>query len=359
MTARLVVDGKSHEGWESIRITRGIERGAGDFSMTVSERWPGQYDAVTIKEGQSCEVYDDADILITGYVDNVSGDADANSKTLGFSGRSKAADTVDCSIVHKSGQWIGRTVTQIASEIVAPFGIKVRALADVGAPFPDFQIQQGETVFATIEKLCRMRGLLASDDERGNITLIRSGADRASTSLYARVGDDKTNILRRSYEFNGRDRFSDYIVKGQAVGTDDFSGANVAAPTATTKDPAVKRYRPTIIIAEQAAVTGSMSDRGEWERATRAGRSIRANFQVQGWRQGDGALWKPNQRVPVDDEISGITGEMLISEVTFSLSESGTLTDLVCYPPEAFLIDETPPKKKGGSTKSKFILQDE
>lgn len=359
MSARLVVDGKSHEGWESIRITRGIERGAGDFSLTVSERWPGKTDAVTIKLGQSCEVYDDSDILITGYVDSISGDCDATSKTLGFSGRSKSADAVDCSIVHKSGQWIGRTVTQIASEIAAPVGLKVKALADVGDPFPDFQIQQGETIFATIEKLCRMRGLLASDDERGNITLIRSGADRAATSLYARSGDDKTNILRRSYDFNARDRFSDYIVKGQAVGTDDFSGSNVSAPTATTKDPAVKRYRPTIIIAEQAAVTGSMSDRGIWERATRAGRSIQANFTVQGWRQGDGSLWKPNQRVEVDDALSGITGEMLISEVTFNKSESGTVTELTCYPPEAFLIDETPPKRKGGSTKSKFILQDE
>jgi len=359
MTARLVVDGKSHEGWEEIRITRGIERGAGDFSLTVSDKWPGQNDAVIIKPMASCEVYDDSDILITGYVDAINGDASGSSRNIGFSGRSKTADLVDCSIVHKSGQWVGRTVTQIAAELVEPFDLKVRALADVGAAFPDFQIQQGETVFATIEKLCRMRGLLASDDERGNITLIRTGSKRASTALYARFGDDETNILARTFEFNYRDRFSDYIVKGQSVGTDQFSGANVASPKATVKDPTMPRYRPTIIIAEQSAVTGTMSDRGNWERSTRAGRSIVTSFTVQGWRQGDGSLWAPNLIVPVNDGVAHIEGEMLISEVTFNKSESGTTTNLKCMPPEAFLIDETPKKRSGGSTKGKFILHNE
>lgn len=57
-----------------------------------------------------------------------------------------------------------------------------------------------------------------------------------------------------------------------------------------------------------------------------------------GWRQGDGSLWQPNQRVIVFDPICGFNSrELLISEVSFTKDNNGTLTELRVGPPDAYL----------------------
>lgn len=119
------------------------------------------------------------------------------------------------------------------------------------------------------------------------------------------------------------------------------------------------RNRTLVVIAPQAASTGDCRTHARWERATRAGRSVAASFTVQGWReQGDkGALWEPNKLVPVDDDVTRLKGDMLISEVNFDISDQGTTTTLTVYPPEAFELIAEAPKKKGGSVKAGYMIE--
>lgn len=49
----LWVNGMIYGGWTAIRINRGIEQLAGSFTLSVTEKWPGQAEARPIKKGDS------------------------------------------------------------------------------------------------------------------------------------------------------------------------------------------------------------------------------------------------------------------------------------------------------------------
>jgi prophage tail gpP-like protein len=67
----------------------------------------------------------------------------------------------------------------IAREIASLFKTDVVVQTDVGGPFPDATIERHETGFAFLERLCRLRSVLATDDEQGRLVLTRAGNDRA------------------------------------------------------------------------------------------------------------------------------------------------------------------------------------
>src|SRR3546814_10159749 len=72
------------------------------------------------------------------------------------------------------------------------------------------------------------------------------------------------------------ERFSQYVLKGQASGDDEVNGRAASAPSAEAKDPAVTRYRPMLIIGEDQSDIASLKKRAEWEATTRAGRAQQA-----------------------------------------------------------------------------------
>lgn len=66
----LTVDGKIIEGWDSVRVTRGIERFPSDFDLGLMDYFPGNEDLQLVEEGMSCEVRIGDDLTLTGYVDD-------------------------------------------------------------------------------------------------------------------------------------------------------------------------------------------------------------------------------------------------------------------------------------------------
>lgn len=366
----LLVNGVDYGGWKSVRIGAGIERQARDFELAVTDRWPGSDIPRRVAPGDLCRVRIGSDLVLTGYVDSTPISHDGSTVTISIKGRSKTADLVDCSAIVEPGQFKGRTVQQIAAELATPYGIEVVAAVDTGAAIADHQIQQGETAFESIDRLLKLRALLSTDDAEGRLILTRAGSARAATDLV--VGQ---NVLTGSADLDFKDRFSEYRVKGQrtaevAASSDDeeddddadgsdASGPDIAALTdsaaATTQvlsthtDSGVTRRRVLVIVADGQPDGATARDRARWEAAYRAGKSYEAMYTVQGWRQAGGQLWLPNQLVRVKDPIIGFDLDMLIAEVTFSLSESGTTTTLKVAPKAAYeLLPETPGKKKKG-----------
>lgn len=136
----LRVNGAFYGGWKTIRIERGIEQIAGTFELSVTDRWAEQSAVRQINPGQPCEVRIDEAVVITGYVDTVAPQYDKQQHTITVSGRDKTGDLVDCSAIHKSGQWSGRKLDQIAADLCQPFGITVFRNTDVGVlSIPHFQ----------------------------------------------------------------------------------------------------------------------------------------------------------------------------------------------------------------------------
>lgn len=326
----LKVKGGIFSGWERMEIRTGIEQIAGTFRLDVTERWPGQDTPTPILPGFDCEVLLDGATVITGFVDSSEPSFDDSTHSVSIEGRDKTGDLVDCCAIHKTGQWTNRDLFQIASDICKPFGIKVIKQADVGAVFPSVNIQEGERAFEALDRMARMRAVLLVSDGLGNLILTRAGKQRIATDLVEGV-----NIKRASGKFDWKERFSQYIIKGQHRVSDGETVDSAAGPSGNATDSVITRYRPMVVLAEDHGYIASLAQRAEWEKNVRIGRANRATITVQGWSHAAG-LWRPNSLVRLRSPLLYADIDLLIAQVTYKLGGGGTTTELELCRPEAF-----------------------
>lgn len=339
----LVVDGQTFAGWEEIDIERSIEQMAGRFHVQGTLRWDGREEPFLLREGLACQVKIGPDVVITGYIDDFGGEFDADSAVITLEGRDKTGDLVDCSAIHKTGQWHGAGLLQIVKDICQPFGIGVvvEQDLDLGDPFPSFALEEGETAFCAIDRACRMRAVLCTSTPAGEVLLTQASEDDSGVQLIEGV-----NMKVFSSQHTWRERYSQVIVKGQTQGTDDYNGTVVAHAQAQAKDAEINRYRPLVVVAEHGAPGGSLQDRADWEVRVRMGRGKRGRVQVVGWRVADegraGRLWQDNTLVSVDSPRMQLAQQdMLIVSVKYHKSDKrGTVTDLVLARREAYEVTE-------------------
>ena len=338
MTARLTLGGSRHEGWTEVTVRRSVETISGAFSVLVSEREPGAATPRSVTPGEACTLALDGETVVTGYVDGVEVSYDDASHMIRVKGRDRAGDLVDCSA--EQNEWLDETLDVIAAAIAAPFGIGVAMAAGVapGEPFRKFTIERGETAWDAIDRLTRLRAVLAVSDGKGGIVLGRAARDRARTRL-----ERGRNVLRLRGRADWRERHSEYTVIGQQAGSDELFGDGDAKPitqvSAIARDNGVTRHRPLVVLAEQGVSQAEATERVEWEAAVRRGRSREIVATVQGWRErgGEGALWAPGRVVRLTDDWAGIDRDLLIATVQQHLSDDGTLSELTLMPEDAFL----------------------
>lgn len=328
----LSVDGYVYGGWKRVRVTRSIEHLAGDFELEVTERWQDAAAPRPIRPGHACSIRIGDQVVITGYVDDARPRYDAASAGVTVAGRDRTGDLVDCSVLH--AQWAAADLERIARDVCQPFGIPVATAAAVGAPFAmeTATVQQGETGSELLSRLARHRALLLVADGRGGLQITKAGRGRAVTELV-----EGQNILSATGAFSWRDRFSSYRVLGSRTGFDESTPKQNAHPIGEVTDPAVTRHRPRVLLAEEQVDSAIAKQRAAWEQRTRAGRSGRATVVVQGWLQGDGAVWQPNTLATIRSPRLGLPkATWLIVSVSHLLGEDGSLTELELCPPSAF-----------------------
>ncbi len=103
----LRIDGVDWTWWKSVEVTRQIDAVAGSFSLALADRWAPGDTAAPLAAGQACEVIIGGDQVIKGYIDKAAFALAANDHGVSVTGRDASADLVDCSAVHKPGQWRG------------------------------------------------------------------------------------------------------------------------------------------------------------------------------------------------------------------------------------------------------------
>jgi len=365
----LTIDGAVHRGWRSAKITIGIEHAAGEFSLEMAERWSRSADGTArrVRPGAPCSLSLDGEVVVEGYIDTVEGDYDEKNHVLRATGREKTGDLVDCAaVVNGPHEFRGLKLDELCRRLCRPYGVTVTAEVDVGRPFDRFAIQPGEQAWDAIERACRQRAILAFGDGRGRLLLTQSG--RGGTGAGAlKLGGKDGNIRRARAEFDWKQRRSLVVVRGQgegaSVGEQLWDATDPGAPRmiegapavmrgrgeARATDPEIDRYRPQVVIAEAAGQGASFAERAAWEVRVRAGRSIRVHYTVPGWRGRDGALWRPNTRVEIEDGYLRLAREMVIASVTWSLTaEQGSLTEIEVLPVDAYSLLAEPERRRGG-----------
>jgi prophage tail gpP-like protein len=211
-TFTLTVNGQRYERWEEIRGTREIDRMCTDFNIAVSERFLAGTADFPLAPFMPCTVTIGDDVVLTGYIDNYLPEVEADRHTVRITGRSKTEDIIDCTPDIQGGRFAGYKLDAIGQSVRKPYLIDVVVEVDVGAPFPDATIERHETGFAFLERLCRLRSILATDDEQGRLVLTRAGARRATDALVRGPGG---NVQWAAGVFSGARLFSHYKVKAQ------------------------------------------------------------------------------------------------------------------------------------------------
>ena len=332
-------------GWTNVSVSRGIERCPASFEVSFTERYPGAADLI-VQPGDACEVYLGADLVLTGYIDRYQPAYSAHDHTIGVSGRSKCQDIVDCSAHWPGNQLPKLTVQEMAKRLCAAYGVEVSVLAgtDVGAPIPQTNISPGESIYDVLERTCRYRGLLLFDDAKGNLVLVGAANTDAVNARPLAAGGLKegVNVQAASLTWAMDERFSDYdaVYHGLDTLKEKGDAGNVKA---TAKDGEVSRFRYRAIVAENATGGAQVAkQRANWELVRRKGRAQQVHVSTDSWRDAAGALWAPNTLVELDlPSLKLAPQRWLISEVTYKRDGSGTSTDLVIMPPEAFVQEPT------------------
>lgn len=336
----LTVGGRDYRGWQTVRVSRGIETVSGSFSLGVSERWENQSDlAWPVGEGDECAVLLGSEPVITGYVDQRSPSYSKSDVGVEVIGRDRVRNLIDCSAYLGSWEFKRISLLQLAQKLCAPFSIPVSVQAGLTfAPVAKYAITPGDTGFSVLEKACRLAGVLPVSDGRGGILLTRSGVDRCKTALV-----EGENIIRGSARFDFSQRFHRYVVLGQHGASEESWGEAVTHVKAEATDPGIVDTARVLVVRPEGNTTPELAKRrAQWEAAVRAARSSTVTITVQGWTQGNGELWPVNKLVRVKSPRLGVYGEMLISGATYGLSVSGgTTTELTLRRPKAFLPEPT------------------
>jgi prophage tail gpP-like protein len=341
----LAVDGRIYRGWDSVAVTRGCERLPSSFTVTLTERFPGEADII-IEPGALCLVRLGRDPVLTGYIDRYVPAIDGKSHTVTIVGRSKCQDLVDCSAILPGQQLSGLTVAEIARKLAAPYGISVSAPTDDGPLVPQLNLIFGETPWDVIERLCRVARFLAYDDADGNLVLAPVSGETHASGV--REGD---NVLAAAGLFSADGRYSEYHVHllsttplfqvDQAAG-----GTGTLPPAGSASDEGVRRLRRHTSILEHAGPMDPQvlaQQRAEWEAARRRGRSETLRVRVDSWRDSAGELWQPNKRISVMVASCKVRmATWVVGEVTYRRGLGGTTADLTLMPPEAFSPEYVP-----------------
>lgn len=378
-TLTLTANGQRYERWEEIRVTREIDRMATDFNIMVSERFLGSAPDFPLAPFMPCTVAIGADVVLTGYIDNYLPEAEADRHSVRITGRSKTEDIIDCTPDIQGGQFAGYKLDAIAraigQSVGQPYPIDVVVQADVGEPFPDATIERHETGFAFLERLCRLRSILATDDEQGRLVLTTAGNARATDALLQGPGG---NVQWASAVISGARRFSHYKVKAQqsvhgstspasswqgvqsgsagAASADEGAGDDYASEgdavasdaqvpvltevEGTATDPGVPRYRPHVVMAESALDGPGAMRRAVWQAKYNAARGTQARVIVPGWRQSDGSLWQINHLVNVCVPFLSLDMELLIAGTSYMLNAfRGRHTELTVDPVDGYQPD--------------------
>lgn len=370
MTSNLVeirVGGKRYGGWKSVLITSSIEQVARAFALEVTENFPGNTDFTALQTGELVQVYIGEDLVCTGYITSTPISYDGKTVSVQVQGKSRTVDIVDCcppsaayapqavsanlwsEVKGKSGKaqaapaaaakpqtsWKNLPAGRIIEELAKPYGITLTISAE-NNEVKTHTVNPGETVFESIKRLITKDNLVLTDDEAGNLVLVEPGGAGQATDALELGG----NILKASARFDASARFSHYVALGQHAGTDEDFGRTAAEDKGIAVDPEVKRFRLKVLKDSGQASSKTAGDRARFEANFQAARFRAVTYTVQGWRQSDGSLWRPNTKVIVRDQTLFPGGlEMLVVQTKLQLSSAGMTAELGLMPPDGYRRD--------------------
>jgi prophage tail gpP-like protein len=206
----------------------------------------------------------------------------------------------------------------------------------------------GETGFEAIKRAAGSAGVLVVSDGAGGIVITRNGSARASALILG------FNVLTYDVKYDGKDRYYRYQVASQVPGTDEASG-DATRILAEAFDLGVKRTDRVLVIRPDKGLNVAEAKRhADWQARVRAARAQTLVVSVQGWTQPNSdVLWPLNAIALVVIPRARINGDMLISQVEYTIGQGARVTQLHLVRPDAF---EPEPQAAAVSAQTPWLI---
>lgn len=345
------------EGW----VRREMESAADSFEFQYADLRNNLNDPIPIRPGQPCTIRLRDVVLVTGYIDDVAMEYDADQVTFTARGRSKTGDLVDSSAVKKTGRWLNAKLERIVRDICEPFDIPVRIdrkIKDLNTPFRRIAVTPGEACIDVIQRVCRLRACWPLSQSDGSLLITRPApGDQVPVAI-----EYGKNVLRGERFDSWASRHSLYLLRGQVPSDSELNGRAGAELEDYVFDDGLDRYRPLLMVSTGQDRKGDLKRRAQWERNRRAGTGERWSYRIDGYgysvlrpefqhRRRDGfALWKPNELVRVVDPRLDTNEELLVASALYRWQadgkDGGRTVDLTLTRKEAFDIQPYPIKRR-------------
>ena len=358
--AEIEVRGERFRDWTAVEVTRewGGEFAAQFTFQAVENSYkPGQ--AIKLKPGDPCIVRLAGWQVVNGYINVRQGAYDANQRGLSLRGMSRTQDIVRSSVEIERSQFRqGYSLEAIAKALCQPHGIDVRLLSSLegsARAFRSARPQFGETKFAALERLCRLRGVFPVDTPEGNIALRRAtGQEPVVAEL-----EEGRNIKAAQCVINDEQVASETVAVGQQPGSDQVGGDAARDVSGAAKGPSGTRHLPIQLLAESPGDREDMKQRAQRENDERIGTQVQCQVVLAGWLRPDDKLWEIGDVVRVYSPMlfPNNTGAMKLGIKTTTFrqsSQGGTETELLLVLPEHLGAKGTP--QASGSASNPFSV---
>lgn len=348
------INGQRLTGFKQIRIEKSLDDLAGTFSFTAVAGTPF---AFPVKVGYSCQIYIDTFPVITGYVEGIEGRSEQDSEDVIFSGRDRTADVVDSTIgtnleIKAPISLIDITQKTLSSEGIT--GINVSTNVSNLQPFQtgeliDISGEIGKSLFDFIENYARMRQVLMTTDQQGNILFTRTPTTSTAISLIRKKNDINriNNIESSSWVINNSKRFNQYFYHSQANMSSledslNLNASSIVSIISSATDSQIRKGRNFNAISEQSADTTNMKNRATWEGSVRKARALEYRPKIPGFYPPNSKsnIWQLNQLIKIIDDYADINATMLINKISFESDiEAGETTELTLVPKDSYTLD--------------------
>lgn len=327
----LLIDGIRFRFWNSIRITRAIDNmDTVEFGAPFDSEAPGfretfrpfSFKPVTITVG--------GDPLFTGTMVAVNPLVENSQKTIAVSGYSLPGVLNDCTPPASSFplEFNNQGLREIATALVAPFGIGIDFQADQGAVFERVAIEPGKKVLNFLAELAKQRNLIVSSTSRGKLLFLQS---TDAGQPVARLQQGTAPVLSVTPFFSPQEYYS-HITGMEPV------LIGLAGSQFTVKNPRLLGVTRPLTFKAPDTIGADVKAAVEAKAGRMFGNMASYSVRVATWRDPSGKLWEPNTTLKLlsPDAMVYSEYEFIIRSIEFERDRSTETATLNLVIPGSF-----------------------
>lgn len=355
--------------WETVNISSSLDAVAMSFELGVVSKDSLKKDSmIPCTPGDEVEITIGGHKVLSGYVEQTPVSYTADSAVAKIVGRSKTCDLIDCNPIIKTSdyveaskdttswqsskeknktyiapptsnlstiEWKGLKLGQIIAQLIQPYSIRLvvegsQSLMNKLNEVKNFDASPTDTVLRAIQHLVEKEDLLFYCDENGDLVVGERGYKQTTTPLV--LGK---NILTADAKFDYSKLFRTYKVTGTKAGSNSSMGVANNTPFGHSTCTSITRTRLNTVAAKGTSSKPDCQKQADNTNNYALAQSNAITYKVQGWYdESNKTLWRVNTLVNVYDPFLETHNTVLISKVTFNLSnDGGTTTTLEVIPP--------------------------